>query len=150
MNDLKPIGSQRICRLFVLNDNQIFVQVLGRFLDDYPDLEMVGSGIRGAAAYRHIAELQPDVIVVDPGPRVADIEPTIQSVRQASRAPIVALTQNYDEEYPAITKRAGVERFVQKMAAAEELVAAIRLVTMGAKLEGQAVDEKSSSDTSAN
>ena len=136
-------NNSRNCRLYILNDNRIFVQVLGQFLDTYPDFLVVGSGIRSAAAYAQIAELQPDVIVVDPGPRLTDIEPTIQRVREASCAPMVALTQNYDEEYPEFTKRAGVETFVEKMAAVEELVSAIRRVAPASATAGLAVDGKS-------
>jgi DNA-binding NarL/FixJ family response regulator len=128
-------------RIFVLNDHQVFVEVLGQYLAAYDDIEVVGRGLRGAEAYARIAEQQPDAIVVDPGPRLTDIEPTIRQLRQAApHAGIVALSLNFDEEYPAVALQAGVSIFVEKMSAAEALVEAIRQLPAAGNGAGPALD----------
>ena len=120
MSDVQRPGSPPPCRLYILNDNRIFVEVLARYLDQFPDLEVVGTGLRGPAAYHELELLQPEVVVVDPGPRLGDIEPTILRLRQAlPGAAIVALSQPFDDEYAEVTRRAGVEKFVVKIEAAE-------------------------------
>jgi DNA-binding NarL/FixJ family response regulator len=117
----------RTIRVFVLNDHYMFVQVLGHYLRDFKDIHVVGTGLRGPDAYANIAKLQPDIVVVDPGPRVSDIAPTTTRLREAAPdAAIIGLAQSYDEEYPDIALRAGIELYIEKMAAAEELVSAIR------------------------
>ena len=114
-------------RLFILNDHPIFVEVLGRYLASQPDLRIVGIGLRGPQAYAEIAELQPDVVLVDPGPKLTDIAPTVAHLRDAApSAGLLVLTLNFDEEYPEICRQAGVEAFVDKLAVTDELLSAIR------------------------
>src|SRR5688572_11228154 len=91
----------RISRTYILNDHRIFVEVLARYLREAAHIEVVGTGLRGPKAYAEIAALQPHVVVTDPGPKLADIAPTIGQLRQAAPgAAIVVLTQSFDEEYP--------------------------------------------------
>ncbi len=120
-------GHGRPCRIYVLNDHMIFVKALGHYLETYGDIEVVGTGVRGAQAYAEIARLQPSAVVVDPGPGLADIPLTISALRQAApQAAIIALTQNFDEEYPAAARAAGVAAFIEKLATGDELAATIR------------------------
>jgi two-component system nitrate/nitrite response regulator NarL len=125
-----PLAPRPPSRVYVLDDHRIFVDILLHYLNETEGLEVVGAGPRGPQTYAQIAALAPDVVVVDPGPRLESIAPTLSEVRQAvPRAAVIALSFSYEEAYPAIARQVGVDAYIDKLAAADDLIAAIYQVT---------------------
>jgi DNA-binding NarL/FixJ family response regulator len=117
-------------RVYVLDDHVIFRDILLHYLKETEVFEVVGADRRWPDAYAAIRRLQPEVVVVDPGPRPEDIAPTVALLRQAApRAALIALSFSYDEDYAAAARQAGVEAYIDKLAAAEDLIGALRQVT---------------------
>ena len=119
-----------VSRVYVLDDHRIFRDILLHYLKETETVEVIGAARRDPDAYTAIARLQPDVVVVDPGLRPEDIAPTVALLRQAApRAALIALSFSDDEDYAAAARQAGVDAYIDKLAAAEALIEALQRVT---------------------
>ena len=117
-------------RVFLLDDHRVFRDSLYSYLQESDGLQVVGSDRRGPAAYTHIAALQPAVVVVDPGPRLEDVAPTLAQVRQAApEAALIALSFCSDDDFAAAARQAGAEACIDKLAAADGLHLALQWVS---------------------
>lgn len=117
----------------LLVDDQSLVRVGFRMIiDAKPDLEVVGEAADGAEAARLVAELTPDVVLMDVRmPGVDGIEAIERIVASGSTARIIVLT-TYDVDdavYAAL--RAGACGFLLKDVRPAELVDGIRVVARG-------------------
>ena len=130
MTAADPPAPRPASRVYVLDDHRIFRDILLHYLKETEAIEVAGADRRGPDAYTAIAQLQPEVVVVDPGPRPEDIAPTVALLRLAApRAAIIALSFSYDEDYAATARQAGVDAYIDKLAAAEDLIEALYQVT---------------------
>jgi DNA-binding NarL/FixJ family response regulator len=101
-------------------------------LNAEPDLVVVGEAADGAEALRRVAEVGPDVVVLDLAmPGIGGLA-AIPEIRAASpRTGILIFTMHANAAYVSAAMRAGARGYVLKSARQQDLLAAIRAVHAG-------------------
>ncbi|MGW7369926.1 response regulator [Streptomyces sp. NPDC054841] len=117
-------------RVVLADDERMVRTALRVILDAEPDLEVAGEAATGAEAVSVVRELRPDVVLMDVRmPEVDGIRATQQILGSMDAPPrIVVVTTFENDSYVYDALRAGAAGFLLKRAAAEDLVAAVRLV----------------------
>jgi two-component system, NarL family, response regulator LiaR len=127
-------------RVLIADDHAVVRQGLRTFLDLQEDVEVVGEAADGEQALAAVAELEPDVVVIDlVMPNVDGIE-VIRRLKQhapGTRAIVLSSFIEDDKLFPAV--RAGAAGYLLKDVQPQELVAAIRTVHAGGSLLHPAV-----------
>jgi DNA-binding NarL/FixJ family response regulator len=119
-------------RVLVVDDHLVVRQGLRSLLSQYEDIEVVGEADSGPAALELIADLQPDVVLLDirlGGPSGLDLARQLR--RSKTEARIIILTSHDDEAYLMEAAQAGVHGYLLKSASAELLAESIRAVHAG-------------------
>ncbi len=119
-------------RLLLVDDHAIVRDGLRAVIDEEADLAVVGECANGDEALRAVADLQPDVVLLDLSMPGLDPVSTIHGLQQ--RAPgvrIMVFTSHADDRLVRATLDAGAIGFLLKDARRDELLAAIRSVAAG-------------------
>ena len=125
----------------LLVDDEAMVRVgLRMVLSAEPDIEVVGEAADGGQAAAAVAELGPDVVLMDVRmPHVDGIEGSRRVLAASPASRVVVLTTFGEDEYVEAALRAGVSGFLLKVSPPEQLVAAVRTVAAGGGLLDPAV-----------
>ncbi|MCA1272308.1 MULTISPECIES: response regulator [Streptomyces] len=118
----------------VIADDQMMVrQGFSVLLNAEPDIEVVGQAVNGLDAIDKVAELAPDVVLMDIRmPELGGIEATRRiTSREGSTVKVLVLTTFDLDEYVYEALRAGASGFLLKDASADELAHAVRVVAAG-------------------
>lgn len=108
-----------------------------------PDLEVVGIADNGETATEQVADLQPDVVLMDVRMPVMDgREATRIITQQFPGIKVLVLSTFDDDEYIKQSMQAGAKGYLLKDMPSEELVQAIRLVHRGYSQLGPGLIEK--------
>lgn len=119
-------------RLLLVDDHTVVRSGLRMLLENEADFEIVGETGSGHGALQLVEQLQPDLVLMDIGlPDLSGIEVTQQIKQRWPNVAIVALTIHEDEEYFFKMLQAGVNGYVPKRAAPEELLTAVRTAIEG-------------------
>jgi two-component system response regulator NreC len=119
-------------RLLLVDDHQIVRAGLRMMFVAENDMEIVGEADSGEAAIKAVAELQPDVVVMDVAmPGLSGIEATRRIKQTNPDTVVLALTMYEDEQYFFEMLNAGAAGYIPKRAAPDDLVSAIRVVHQG-------------------
>lgn len=119
-------------RVVLIDDHPVVRQGLQSLLSQYSDIQVVGEAGNNPDALELIAEVQPDIILLDirllsqNGLSVAR-----QLQRAGSKSRIIVLTSHDDESYLLEAAQAGVYGYLLKSASTEVLADAIRAVHAG-------------------
>lgn len=117
-------------RLFLVDDNAQMVERVSRFLSH--DFDIAGSTTSGQEAIGKIAELQPDLVILDISMPGMDGFQTIRALEQAgSRVPVVFLSASDAGEDIGEAFRCGARGYVVKRFAARDLPSALDQVLHG-------------------
>ncbi|WP_328625692.1 response regulator transcription factor [Streptomyces sp. NBC_00353] len=120
-------------RVLIADDQVMVRQGFTVLLDAEPGVEVVGQAVDGLDAVSKVAELAPDVVLMDVRmPVLGGIEATrrITSPHDAQVKVLILTTFDLDE-YVYEALRAGASGFLLKDASVEELVHAVRVVAAG-------------------
>jgi two-component system response regulator NreC len=119
-------------RVFLVEDHVVLRQGLKALFADEPELEVVGEANNGREALAQLAELKPDVVVMDISmPNLNGIEATRQIQELYPDVKIVVLSMHANEEYVFQVLRAGALGYVLKQSDSAELLRAIQAVLAG-------------------
>lgn len=122
-------------RILMVDDQSLLRRGLAGLLNRNPDMEVVGEAENGEQALKMVAELDPDVVLMDVRMPVMDgVAATRELVRRGVRAGIIILTTFDDDEYIFEGLAAGARGYLLKDAEYEELSQAIRTVARGEAL----------------
>ncbi|MFG2293449.1 response regulator [Streptomyces sp. NPDC048603] len=123
-------------KVMIADDQMMVRQGFTVLLNAQPDIEVVGQAVDGADAVAKVAELAPDVILMDirmPGVSGIEATATITAVPGATVKVLVLTTFDLDE-YVYEALRAGASGFLLKDASADQLAEAVRVVAAGEAL----------------
>ena len=119
-------------RVYLADDHELVRRGLTALLSTESDLEIVGVGADGQEAVWQVAELKPDVILLDlQMPRVGGIEAITEIKASDPNARILVLTSFGDDEMVFSAIQAGALGYLLKDSSPQELVQAIKNVYAG-------------------
>jgi DNA-binding NarL/FixJ family response regulator len=122
-------------RVLIADDQRLLRAGFRVILDSEPDIEVVGEAEDGAEAVRRVAELQPDVVLMDIRMPELDGLAATERILAADGAPRIVVLTTFDvNEYVYRAIRAGASGFLLKDAPASRLVAAVRAAAGGDSL----------------
>ena len=120
-------------RVVVADDQGMVRSGFSILLNAQPDIEVVGEAVNGQEAIARVAELRPDVILMDVRMPVMDgLQATRQITAAGDGAPRILVLTTFDlDDYVYEALRSGASGFLLKDASAGELAAAVRVVAAG-------------------
>jgi len=120
-------------RVLIADDQMMVRQGFTVLLNVEPDIEVVGQAVNGIDAIAKVAELDPDVVLMDIRmPELGGIETTRRITAPAGASVKVLVLTTFDlDEYVYEALRAGASGFLLKDASAAELAQAVRVVAAG-------------------
>ncbi|MFI0503269.1 response regulator [Streptomyces albogriseolus] len=119
-------------RVLIADDQQMVRQGFTVLLNTQPDIEVVGQAVNGIEAVEKVAELPPDVVLMDIRmPELGGIEATARITAVHPEVRVLVLTTFDLDEYVYEALRAGASGFLLKDASAEQLAEAVRVVAAG-------------------
>ncbi|WP_326721651.1 response regulator transcription factor [Streptomyces sp. NBC_00243] len=126
------IGTIGTIRVLIADDQQMVRQGFTVLLNTQPDIEVVGQAVDGMDAIVQVAELAPDVVLMDIRmPELSGIEATRRITEATPEIKVLVLTTFDLDEYVYDALRAGASGFLLKDASADQLAEAVRVVAAG-------------------
>ncbi len=129
-------------KVLLADDHAVVLRGLQFYLSTQPDIERVGEAVNGREAIDKVAELKPDVVLMDlMMPVMNGIEATKHIRASYPEVKVIVLTTFDDRDHVLPAIRAGVHGYLLKDVQPDELAEAIRRVHEGkAQLHPQAAD----------
>ncbi|HEY97247.1 MAG TPA: response regulator transcription factor [Dehalococcoidia bacterium] len=119
-------------RVLVVDDHTIVRDGICALLALVGDIEVVGEAVNGSEALKMVAELKPDVVLMDIAmPIMGGLEATRRITREFPKTRVLVITQHDDKEYVFPVIESGASGLISKAAASSELAAGIRSVFQG-------------------
>jgi DNA-binding NarL/FixJ family response regulator len=119
-------------RVLIADDQKIVRDGLATLLGLLDGIAVVGTAIDGDDAVRQVADVDPDVVLMDLRmPNCSGVEATEQLTASGARARVVVLTTYSDDDWVFAALRAGARGFLTKDASAEEIQQAVLTVASG-------------------
>ncbi|MFD0684847.1 response regulator [Actinomadura fibrosa] len=134
-------------RVVIVDDQGMVRTGFGVLLNAQPDIEVVGEAVNGEEGLRRVAELRPDVVLMDVRMPVMDgLEATRRLLADTDggddRPKVLMLTTFDLDDYVYEALRAGASGFLLKDASAGELAEAVRVVAAGDALLSPSVTRR--------
>ena len=130
-------------RILVVDDHTLFRRGLTALLSRDRTLQVVGDAADAGEAQRRVAELQPDLILLDnhlPGVNGVDALPALRQAAPGAR--IMMLTVSEDEADLAAALRGGACGYLLKTIEGDALVSAIQRAMRGASVIAEEMTDK--------
>lgn len=125
------VGST-VRRVLLVDDHPIVRHGFADLINEEPDLEVVGEVSTGEEAMRMIAEDRPDLAVIDISLEGMDGLELIKHLKAQHPKLMILVVSIYDESlYAERALRAGAMGYLNKQAAIDQIVPAIRRVLTG-------------------
>jgi len=119
-------------RVLLAEDHALMRAGLRSLLKELGGVEVVGEAGEGHEALRLVAELRPDVVLLDISmPGLGGLEVAARVVREHPDTKVLVLSMHRNEEYVLEALRAGATGYILKDADAVELGVALRAVARG-------------------
>jgi two-component system response regulator NreC len=121
-------------KCLIVDDHTLFRDGLRRVLESEPDLEVIGEASDAAGALDRVAELRPDVVLMDIGmPGMDSFEAAKQLLQNFPSTRLIFLTMYEEEEYLLQCMSVGAAGFMLKDSPAPRVINAVREVYLGRK-----------------
>lgn len=119
-------------RVLLADDHAILIEGLRALLSYYNDVEVVGEAHNGTQAVASVAQLQPDIVLMDIAmPGMNGIDATQLIRQQYPRTRVLVLTQHEEKQYVLALLKAGASGYLLKGAVGSDLIKALRAVAAG-------------------
>jgi DNA-binding NarL/FixJ family response regulator len=114
-------------KILLIDDHMVVRKGLSFFLSTQGDFELVGEAENGKQALEKIAELKPDIVLMDAVmPEMDGIEATAQIKKNYPEVKVIILTSFSDQDHVLPALRAGAVGYLLKDVQPEQLGDAIR------------------------
>ena len=127
-------------RILIADDHALFREGLRALFAALPDIEVVGEAPDGEAAIMQVNALQPDVVLMDINmPGLNGVEATRRILSAHPDLGVIMVTMLEDDASVFAAMRAGARGYVLKGAHHDEILQAIRAISMGQAVFGPAI-----------
>ncbi|HET7357594.1 MAG TPA: response regulator transcription factor [Nocardioidaceae bacterium] len=127
-------------RVVLVDDHPVFRHGLTALLGAMPEIEVLAEGATGHDAVRLVAELRPDVVVMDLNmPELNGVEATRLVTEQHPGVGVLVLTMFEDDDSVFAAMRAGAQGYLVKGADGPDVLRAITGVAAGEAIFGPSV-----------
>ena len=124
--------SRKVHNILIVDDHALMRNGLEAMLESEAGYEVVGVASDGMTAMRAVAELKPDIVLMDlTMPRTSGMDAIVQIKRQHPHVKIIALTFHKEDKYIHATLEAGADAYVLKDDSRDELFSALSNVANG-------------------
>jgi DNA-binding NarL/FixJ family response regulator len=118
----------RRTRVFLCDDSPDLRLLLKFALSEHADLQVVGEAADGAAGIAAVAELRPDVVLLDLAMPVMDGLEALPHLVALDDVRIIVLTGYAHDPTAARALALGASRYISKSASLDDIAAAVRAV----------------------
>ncbi|MET7653060.1 MULTISPECIES: response regulator transcription factor [unclassified Streptomyces] len=130
-------------RVLIADDQEMVRQGFTVLLNAHPGIEVIGQAVHGLDAVAKVAELDPDVVLMDIRmPELGGIGATSRITLTHPHIKVLVLTTFDLDEYVYDALRAGASGFLLKDASADQLAEAVRVVAAGDALLAPVITRK--------
>jgi len=140
---MTPTPPSARTRVLVCDDHVVFRRGLALVLEPEPDLEVVGEAADTASAVAAVAELAPDVVLMDlrmPGGGGLQATRAIKASHPEVKVVVLTVSDDDDDLFEAV--KAGAVGYLLKEVSIEEVGDAVRTVAAGDSLLSPAMTAK--------
>ena len=121
-----------IIRVLVVDDYAPWIRFVSTALAMQPRVNVVGEAQDGLTAIQKVAELKPDVVILDIGlPDMNGIQVARRILEMAPTTHILFLTEHTEQEIVRDALLTGAQGYVVKSSAARELLPALDALLLG-------------------
>ncbi len=121
-----------VIRVVLVDDHLILREGIRSLLEKVPDIEMIGEADNGTEAVAKVAQLIPDVVLMDiTMAGLNGLEATRQIKQEHPQVKVLILTMHETDQYLSEMLEAGASGYVVKTTTSSELISAIRSVHQG-------------------
>ncbi len=133
----------RTVRILIVDDQDLIRQTIQMYLEQEPDLEIIGYAKNGTEALKQIETLEPDIAIVDLEMPDMDGLTTIKIIRDRFiQTKILILSSHDDRQHINQAIEAGAKGYLVKGTPAQELANAVRSLNKGYFQLGPGLMEK--------
>ena len=119
-------------RILIVDDHTLFRAGIRALLANDSDIEVVGEADNGREAVRAVAQLSPNLVLMDMTmPEMNGMEAITEIKRRYPDMPVLVMTFHNGEEYVHAALNAGANGYILKDATQEEFRLAVRTVLKG-------------------
>jgi two-component system response regulator NreC len=119
-------------RVLLVDDHPIISEGLLVFLNNYPDIKIVGTASDGMEGLEQLRRLHPDCLIIDMSlPKLGGVETIRLALKENPKLGVVVYTGHADEVLVYEALQAGAQAYVLKGAPVSVLVSALREVHRG-------------------
>ncbi len=130
-------------RVYLIDDHALVRTGFSMLLQQQTDFSVVGEAGTGEDALIELRKVQADVVLCDLHlPGISGLEVTDRLVRGGSSAKVVIVSAQEDGPLPRRVLNAGASAYLSKTAPAEELLRALRDVSLGKRYISSAVAQQ--------
>ncbi|MFQ6058530.1 MAG: response regulator [Anaerolineae bacterium] len=130
-------------RVVLADDHAVVRKGIRDYLEEEPDIEVVGEAADGQETLDLVAEHAPDVAIIDiQMPGVSGVEATHRIKERHPDTKVLILTSYDNDPYIFALLQAGANGYVLKTAGPDDLVRAVRTVYQGGSALDPAVAKK--------
>ena len=118
--------------IVLVDDHAVVRAGVRRLLEQEPLFEVIGEAESGEKAYQILAELKPDVMVMDLSmPGIGGLESIRRILMRYEKAKILVLSMHEDLSFANQALKLGAKGYLTKNTLADDLVKSIETVTQG-------------------
>ncbi len=119
-------------RVIIADDHEVVRKGIREYLEDEPDMEVVGEARDGQEALAQVEAVRPDVVILDiQMPNVSGVEATTRIRAQHPDVKVLIMTAYDSDPYIFALLKAGASGYLLKTAGPDDLVRAVRVVKRG-------------------
>lgn len=118
--------------VLIVDDHAIFRSGVRRLLADEPDMRVVAEAANGGEALARLRERRYDAVLLDINMNGrSGLEMLAHLRAEWPQQPVLMLSMYPEDQYAVLALKAGAQAYLSKDMAADEMVAAIRIVASG-------------------